>query len=182
MKRTLAALGLSAWLLQGCAVLPPAAPPAGMLQSFALQGRVSVKYDEESLSGRLDWQAGAAADEVLLSTPLGQGIASIRRDPAGVRLSRPDRPAVAAENVEALTEAELGFRLPLSGLRYWVQASPDPARASEVRRNAAGGVERILQDGWQIDYLQYQDGRPRKIQVTREGLEIRLVIDAWQTN
>ncbi len=170
-------------LLHACAsVPPPVPPPAGMAQAFAMQGRVSVQYGEQSLSGQLSWQANAAGDEVLLSSPLGQGLASISRDARGVRLVRPGEAAVVAENVELLTQSELGFRLPLSGLRYWIQARPDPARASEVRRNAAGGVEQIAQDGWKIDYLQFHENRPRKMQVTREGLDIRLVIDEWRTN
>lgn len=169
-------------LLQGCASLSPASRPAEILQAFSLQGRVSVKYGEESMSGQLNWQAQAASDEVLLSSPLGQGLASISRDELGVSLTRPGEPAVVAENVEMLTQSELGFRLPLSGLRFWIQARPDPERASEVRFNAAGGVEQIAQDGWRIDYLEFQENRPRKIHVSREDLEIRLVIDAWQTN
>lgn len=168
-------------LLHGCAGVPAPRPPeAEVLQAFTLQGRVSVRYGEQSLSGQLNWRADAAGDEVLLSSPLGQGLASILRDDRGVALMKPGVPTVTAENVEALTQSELGFRLPLSGLRYWIQARPDPARASEVRRNADGGVEQIAQDGWKIDYLQFQENRPRKLHVAREGLEIRLVIDAWQ--
>lgn len=169
--------------LHGCAGVPPQDMPAAeALQAFTLQGRVSVRYGEESLSGQLNWRAYATGDEVLLSSPLGQGLASISRNEAGVTLTRPGEPAVSAENVEMLTQSELGFRLPLSGLRYWIQARPDPARANRVRLNADGRAEQIAQDGWKIDYLQFQEARPRKIHVTREGLEIRLVIDEWQTN
>lgn len=153
-----------------------------VLQSFGLQGRVSVQYDEQSLSGQITWQASADSDEVLLSSPLGQGIASINRNALGVTLTRPGEPMLAAENVEALTQKALGFSLPLSGLRYWIQAKADPLSPGDVRVNAGGVVEQIVQDGWKIDYLQYSENRPRKIHVTRQGLEIRLVIDAWQTN
>jgi outer membrane lipoprotein LolB len=173
---------LSFLLLYGCVSVPPASRPSPLMQAFTLQGRVSVQYDEQSLTGQLRWRADGKTDEVLLSTPLGQGIASISRNEQQVTLVRPDEPSVSAENVEDLTQSTLGFRLPLSGLRYWIQARPDPARASEVRANSAGGVEQISQDGWKIDYLQYVENRPRKIHVTREGLEIRLVIDEWQMN
>lgn len=169
-------------LLQACASVPPAGPPAGTPQVFAMQGRVSVQYGDQSLSGQLHWVAEAASDEVLLSSPLGQGVAGISRNNQGVRLTRPGEPPVMAENVEDLTQSVLGFRLPLAGLRYWIQAKPDPARHSVVRLDAGGGVERIVQDGWQIDYPQYDQNRPRKIHVTREGLEIRLVIDEWRVN
>ena len=170
-------------LLHGCASVPsPQQPVVQVWQSFSLAARVSVRYGEESLSGQMHWRAGAGGDEVLLSSPLGQGLASINRNEAGVTLTRPGAATVVAENVEMLTQSELGFRLPLSGLRYWIQAGPDPARESRVRRDAGGGVAQIAQDGWKIDYLEFSENRPRKIHVTREGLEIRLVIDSWQTN
>lgn len=176
---------LAVFALQGCVTAPSPAPSPvpslEMLQSFSLQGRVSVQYDEQSLSGQMSWTANAQGDEVLLSSPLGQGLASIRKNELGVVLMRPGEPVLAAENVEALTQKALGFRLPLSGLRFWIQARPDPSSKSEMRVNSAGSVEQIAQDGWKIDYLQYSENRPRKIHVIREGLEIRLVIDAWQT-
>ncbi len=180
----------SGWLLAlmplalfGCASVSPSVRlPADAVQAFALQGRASVHYGVESLSGQLDWQAGATSDEVLLSSPLGQGIVGIERHEGSVSLIRPGQPTVTAESVEMLTQSELGFRLPLSGLRYWVQARPDPARANRVRLNAAGGVEQIAQDGWVIDYLEFHGNHPRKIHISREDLEIRLVIDQWRTN
>lgn len=192
MRRYLVVASL---LLNGCAsVTPPTTPlPAesakaveprhpAVLQSFSLQGRVSVQYDEQSLSGQINWKAGAEQDDVLLSSPLGQGLARIQGNAVGVILSRPGEPDIGAENVESLTQKALGFRLPLSGLRFWVQANPDPASASELNVSPAGIVEGITQDGWKIDYLQYSENRPRKIHVTREGLQIRLVIDEWKTN
>lgn len=176
-------------LLNACASLPPPAkqPPAEpalskVLQTFSLQGRVSVQYDAQSMSGQINWQASAGSDEVLLSSPLGQGLASISRNDHVVILARPGEATLVAESVEALTQKALGFRLPLSGLRYWIQALSDPSSASEIRANSAGVVEQIIQDGWKIDYLQFSEKRPRKIHVTREGLDIRLVIDSWQTN
>ena len=46
--------------------------------------------------------------------------------------------------------------------------------------SAAGRLARLKQDGWTIDYLQYAtDSRPRKLTVSREELEIRLVADSW---
>ena len=179
MRRILFAMLL---LLHACASVPPPGPPAELPPVFALQGRVSVQYGEQALSGLLHWRAGQAGDDFLLSSPLGQGLFSISSDDRGVTLTRPGEPAVTAESMEALSQSALGFPLPLAGLRFWIQARPDPASASAIHRNAAGGVEQISQDGWQIDYLQYRENRPRKIHVTREGLEIRLVIDEWSSN
>lgn len=171
-------------LLHACASVQL---PAGKAQQsvFDVQARVSVQYSEEQLSGLLHWRAevdhvGAELDEVLLSSPLGQGLARITRDAGGVMLVRPGEPDVTAENAEKLTESTLGFRLPLNGLRYWIQAKPDTARENHVTQNTSGEITQIVQDGWTIDYLQYRESRPRKINVRREGIQIRLVIDEWR--
>jgi outer membrane lipoprotein LolB len=164
-------------LVQACATIEP---PGEKALLFAVQGRISVQYGEQSMSGLLNWQAEPASDEILLSSPLGQGLASITRDASGLSLTRPGQPTATAESAEDLTESTLGFRLPLSGLRYWIQGKAYPERASSVRLGEAGEFQQIIQDDWTIDYLEYRESLPRKINVKREGMQIRLVIDEWQ--
>lgn len=169
-------------LLQACTSTGPVYPVAPEVKAFTLNGRVSVKHGEETFSGFLDWAADVLRDELLFSNPLGQGVASLTRSSGGVTLTPAGKQAIYAETADELTEKALGFRLPLAGLRFWVQGLPDPARPFESTVSDNGGIAQLRQDGWVIDYLQYRENRPRKIYVTREGLEIRLVIDEWQAN
>ena len=178
---------LLALTLGGCASLPESPPAASGLLAPAgwiLQGRIGVQSGEQSLSGQIHWRHYADADEVLMTSPLGQGVARIVRDAEGVMLEVPNRPARRARNAETLTRETLGYVLPVAGLAWWVQGRPDPARAFEASRDEVGRLTQLKQDGWTIDYLQYSadaPARPRKLVVTREGLEIRLVADSWQT-
>lgn len=158
----------------------PSVEPA--MKSFSLNGRISVQHGEDSFSGTLDWAANGRIDELLFSTPLGQGIASLTRTPEGVVLTPAGKQPVHAQTADDLTEKTLGFRLPLAGLRFWIQGHPDPKRPHQFTITENGGIAQIRQDGWVIDYLQFRENRPRKIHVTREGLEIRMVIDQWQAN
>lgn len=176
----LLALGLG-----GCAALPPATPPAaGTLAAesgWAFIGRIGVQSAEQSLSGQLHWQHQADRDELLMLTPLGQGAGRIVRDAEGVTLELPGQPMQRASDAEALTRALLGYALPVSGLAWWIQARPDPSTAFEADRDAAGRLLQLRQSGWVIDYLQYtENGRPRRLVLAREGLQIRLVADSWQ--
>lgn len=186
MMRKTAALAL-ALALGGCASIPPAVPVerhTALAEGWTLQGRIGVQTAEQSLSGHIHWKHRADTDEVLMTSPLGQGVARILRDPEGVTLEVPNQPARRAPDAESLTHAVLGYGLPVSGLAWWVQARPAPDRAFETTRDATGRVAQIKQDGWVIDYLQYADdapARPRKLLVAREGLEIRLVTDTWKS-
>jgi len=168
--------------LQACTSLGPSSPVGQVFETFTLNGRISVRHVEDSFSGSLDWMASAGRDELLFSTPLGQGIASLTRTAEGVILTPAGKETIHAQTADELTEKALGFRLPLAGLRFWIQGHPDPKRPFESTGTENGGITRLVQDGWVIDYLQYRENRPRKIHVTRDDLEIRLVIDKWQTN
>jgi outer membrane lipoprotein LolB len=173
--------------LTGCAAVAPrsVAPPVEMAiaPAWSLQGRISVRTGEESLSGQLQWRHQLDADTLMLASPLGQGVAKIARDAAGVVLELPGEPARQAQTVEALTEDALGYALPVAGLVYWVQANADPASHHDITRDDQGRPARISQDGWTIEYLQYfsdNPRQPRKMRLLRDDLEIRLVTDTWQ--
>lgn len=169
-------------VVAGCAT-PIAGPPVATPSwpaNWTLQGRIGIQTDEQSMSGNIRWRHHAETDEVLMTSPLGQGVARIVRDADGVLLEMPNRPPLRAPDAESLTRDALGYELPVAGLVWWVQGRPAPGRAAEVRHATAGQLSRLRQDGWVIDYLQYTaDARPRKLVVAREGLEIRLVADSW---
>ena len=185
MARRTAALAL-ALALGGCVStpsVPPAETRAALSDNWILQGRISIRTAEQSLSGQIHWKHRSETDELLMTSPLGQGVARIQRDAAGVTLEVPNQAVRRAADAESLTRAVLGYGLPVSGLTWWVQARPVPDRAFEATRDGAGRIAQLKQDGWVIDYLQYADdvpARPRKLAVAREGLEIRLVADSWQ--
>jgi outer membrane lipoprotein LolB len=182
MGRLLALLLLA--VTAGCAT-PPAGPVAAVAPlstNWTLQGRIGIQTGEQSLAGNIRWRHRADMDEVLMTTPLGQGVARIVRDAEGVLLEVPNQPPRRAPDAESLTREALGYALPVAGLVWWVQGRPDPGSASEASHAPAGRLTRLRQDGWVIDYLQYAaDARPRKLVVARDGLEIRLVADSWQT-
>ena len=174
-------------LLTACAT--PRAPvqvPAPVITQdtpWALQGRIAIKAGENSQSGQLQWQHRPGHESLLLLSPLGQGVARIVSDTDGVTLEIPNKPVRRAPDAESLTREALGVALPLSGLSHWILARPDPLRPQEQTLDAAGRVAQIRQDGWVIDYPQYMsdtDARPRKLNITRNDLEIRLVIDKWE--
>lgn len=169
------ALGFAvAALLSACATLTEAPIPSG---GFELSGRVAVRYAKEALSGRLFWRHSDDADELLITSPLGQGLARVTRVNGGFLLVAGDGREYRATDAESLTEQALGWRLPLAGLSDWVQGRP--SRSGPYERLGDTGQE-LRQDGWLVAYEEYRDGRPLKLRLTREGLEIRLIVDQWK--
>jgi outer membrane lipoprotein LolB len=146
---------------------------------FELVGRVAVRYGSEGASGRIAWRHSPASDELLITSPLGQGIARITRRGGEVKLVTADQKEYEASDAESLTERVLGWRLPLAGLPDWVQGRADPARAAEVTRDARARLSELRQDDWRVEYQEYEGARPSKLRISRADLEIRLVVDQW---
>lgn len=170
-------------LLAGCATLEQRPAPAGPVgDAFQLLGRVAVKYGSEAASGKISWQHDAASDDLLISTPLGQGLARIVRSDAMVSLTTSDQKVYQASDVEALTGQVLGWRLPLAGLPDWVRGRASAGVPAQTRLDSAQRLAELRQSGWLVEFLDYDaaKGLPVRLRLSREDMEIRLVIDEWR--
>lgn len=152
--------------------------------AFRLEGRVAVKAGEESFSGGLVWQRDSTSEELLLRTPLGQGVAELRGDSSGMELKDAEGRLYYAADVDALVRRALGLELPLRGLAWWVVGLPRPEVTYRAIPDADGHLAELAQDGWQIQFSRYaaHSGRqlPGKLVAQRgENMEVRVVVDAW---
>lgn len=181
-----------AWLvlLGGCALLPPApAPVARPAQaesaSFALNGRIAIKHDGTRHSAGLRWTHLARSDEILLLNPLGQTAARVYRDAQRATLDDGDK-HYQADDVESLMQQVLHWHLPLSGLHHWVLGLADTASPAQIERADNGQITMLHQDGWEVRYLRYADTKPEslptRLQLSREDLQVQLLIDEWEWN
>jgi outer membrane lipoprotein LolB len=148
---------------------------------FELSGRIAVRFKDESSTGNFAWRHGARNDEVMITSPLGQGVARIVRDGEAVTLTDSEGREHRAADAEALTEEKLGFRLPLAGMADWVRARPGPG-PSQVRKDGAGRIAELEQSGWKIEYQEWgADGKlPARMRLTYPGIELRLAIAQWK--
>jgi outer membrane lipoprotein LolB len=179
--RSLCAAAAATLLLVACAA------PSFVLRmpgvNFELAARIAVKYGNEATSGNLAWRHGISDDELLITSPLGQGVARIVRTGGEAVLTTSDGREQRAADAETLTEQALGFRLPLAGLADWVRGRParDPEpEPTRERRDAAGRLAELEQSGWKIRYLEYADALPSRLTLTYPGLELRLAISDWK--
>ncbi len=166
-------------LLAGCAA-PGLLLPAADAE-FELSGRIAVRYRDDAGSGNITWRHGARTDEMLLTTPFGQGIARLARVGDEITLTAQDGREFKAADAESITERVLGFRLPLRGLAAWVRGRPAPEPAPTQRRNdGAGRLVELEQSGWRIEYLEYEGKLPSRLTLTFPGLELRLAVSEWK--
>jgi outer membrane lipoprotein LolB len=169
MRVFLLGLLTSLWLM-GCASVPSAIvrPPASEITQFALLGRLAVRQGEARYHVNIDWRHTPASDEILLATPLGQGVAEILRSPAGAQLTLADKRSYAAADMAALAEQVFGFPLPLTSVVRWLLGAND--------------VERLL-DGWAMRVVERESAAehalPTLIELERDDVAVRLKITEW---
>lgn len=133
---------------------------------FDLLGRIAARYRDDGFTGNVNWRHAANGDEMLITTPLGQGVARILRQGDAVQLTTAEGKEFRAADSESLTEQVLGFRLPIEGLADWVQGKPSPALESR---------------GWKVEYLQRDEqNRPRLMRMTYQGVEVRFAVTEWR--
>ncbi|MGN6388439.1 MAG: outer membrane lipoprotein LolB [Burkholderiaceae bacterium] len=195
---------LGAALVGGCAsVTAPPAPaslPAAVAarpyhQSIAIDGRLSVRYQQDgrdqALHGGFEWRQSPGRVAIALRSPLGQTLATIAVTPDEATLVRAGEPPRRAADADALAASALGWPLPVAGLRDWLQgfataadgrrfvALPDQASSVVTR---AGG--RLTYDDWRQDDPAAPP-HPHRLDASRSTeqageVALRIVIDRWQ--
>lgn len=198
-----------ACLLAGCAtgpsvapVTPQALPPAAVssslqrftrlqaLPAFALEAKLAVQYADKGYTARLQWQHTLAEDHLQIYSPLGQQVAEITRNDAGVSLTDQAGKVHHAADVDGLTERLLGWRLPLAGLSVWVLAAPrldSPYQINYLAATTPPLPAAVLQDQWQINYDEYrptmlahgEEQLPSTIRLQQQTVRLKLVIQHW---
>jgi outer membrane lipoprotein LolB len=164
-------------LAGGCAQLETKAP---LDVEFDLAGRLAARYGNEAFSGNLAWRHARSADEMLISSTMGAGVARLVRDGSSVVLTTAEPKEYKASDAEALTEEVLGFRLPLTGLADWVRGRPSTESPASAEYSPDGRLRSLKQQGWNIEYLEYAGDLPSRMRLTYPNIELRLAISQWK--
>jgi outer membrane lipoprotein LolB len=159
--------------------------------SIDLSGRLSVNYQKdgrpESLNGNFDWAQQPGAIDVALMSPLGQIVAKINVKPDAATLTQGGQPPRTASDIDSLTQQTLGWPLPVSGLRDWLQGYALDAQGQRFRASPSNSSV-TTKDGWRLRFLEWQDAAarepvPRLIHAERsavgdiQDLSIRIVVN-----
>lgn len=154
------------------------------IESWELQGKLGIRSPGESGSGTLFWLQRNNYYDIRLSGPLGRGATRIQGDSKQTTLEVAGREPVSAESAEALLEQQIGWRLPVEQLLWWVRGLPAPDTASRLQLDTHSRLARLSQSGWQVEYSRYQQigevELPQRLQISGHDLLLTLVITDWK--
>ena len=189
MSRPRAFAGVLAVLvLAGCATVAtsPTAPPATAVTAFDVAGRLSARRGSEGVSVHFTWRHAPDFDRLDIATPLGQVVARLTGDAAGVRVERPNEAEKSYADWGELTRDVLGVAIPVDGLASWIVGTPAASSGFDFERDAQGRPLVLRQQGWEIVYA-YGDERatrPSRLVMRYPGsepIEVRIVVSAgWR--
>ncbi|AQZ93546.1 lipoprotein insertase outer membrane protein LolB [Halopseudomonas phragmitis] len=153
------------------------------LTAWTLQGKIGVRAPQESGSGTLFWLQQQDYYDIRLSGPLGRGATRIQGDREGIVLDIAGQQTLRAASAEDLLEQEIGWRLPVDHLLWWVRGLPAPDSPSRLQLDTESRLARLSQSGWTIEYSRYQQvgerQLPQRLQLSGHDVLLTLVVTQW---
>lgn len=167
-------------LLSSCSLLPTTAPepellPGPPVEHFQISGRAMLRHQQRLDHFRFDWSHDPRRDELMITSPFGQGLAQIVSTETRAELRWPEGRTEQAANLPTLASQLFGQPIPLGELSEWLRGA---------RAQRSGQI-----DGWQItvesirrvsgaaDSKDSSHVLPKTLNIRRDDTLLRLVVD-----
>ncbi len=187
-------------ILSGCTTLSPSSQQASEfeqweshkthlsgLKHWQMDSRIFIQTKDDGFSSGIRWIQQDQSYQLRFSAPFSQGIYHLTGDPENVSIRLPDNTEQSAKDPESLMEETLGFKLPVSGLSYWLRGLPypdDPDRDIILDNNER--LAELKQAGWEIKISRYIHKNeyylPTKLTMENKHLKLKMVVNEWNVS
>lgn len=180
-------------LAGGCVTQPPLLTSStdldksrlDQLLDWGLKARIAISHANEGWNASLFWEQNHEQYVMRIVAPLGQKTLLITGDKQGAQLQISGQASQWAEDLELVLEQEIGVRLPLNHLRFWVKGRHNPAQGvTQQQYDAHSRLQSFSQDGWHVSIGRYAAVAdvvlPQKIFIEKATTSVRMVISEWQ--
>ena len=155
------------------------------LNSWKIKGVLGIIYNNKAESANYIYTQDGDEFSIKLYGPLGIGSVQIKGDSNQVTLENSKGQKIQAKDVKSLMIEQLGWYVPVDGLKYWIKGVAIPSIKYKSKLNHNNLVEMLEQNGWNISYKSYKfvDSKyplPSRIRMSRDNLIIKIVIKSWQ--
>ena len=155
------------------------------ITKWKIGGVIGIIYNDKAESANYIYSQDGNKFDIKIYGPLGVGSIEISGNNFEVTLTNSKGQSKTANNVKSLMLDELGWYVPIQGLKYWIKATVEPNLPVEIKTDSNNLFSRLSQQGWQISYSNYQVINhkyplPAKMRMSQNGLIIKIAIKSWQ--
>ena len=152
---------------------------------------INGEVDDEVYPVGINWSRQQEHFSMVIEAPFGQGVFRIESNVSTdknkqFKLTLADGKYRLGVTPEALLVDQLGWSIPVSGLKSWIKGLPQPDVESSYEIYGSGRLKSLRQNGWLINYLAYfseekQAQRlPKRMYLKHDNLGIKIVIERWE--
>lgn len=148
---------------------------------WSLRGRLGVSDGRDSGSGSLEWAQRGDVFRFTVHAPVTGKTWILSGTPSQAVLSGLRPAPIEGRDARELLARELDWDVPVAQLVDWVRGRRAPGEA-RVEFRADGLPAAITQDGWRVEFLEYDDSAlplPRRLYASSGSRKVRLAIRAW---
>ena len=156
---------ISVFTLASCAVKPvKEIEPVGWQQRQAalaaidqwkMRSRIGIRSKQASGSATLIWDEKTSERQLRLIGPLGGGVIHLQQDSTGASIKDSKGKTWQAHNAGNLIYSVTGWRIPVSGLRWWLLGMTEPGSEADYTLDDSMRLQSIKQDGWTVTLNRY---------------------------
>ncbi len=155
---------------------------------WSAKGRISIVNEQDNWYAKFNWDQQYDDFQISFTGPLGATELQISQVKKQTILETPSGKK-QGNNLEQLIYQEVGWKFPVSSLKYWLQGKANPDMLADIHYNDQKQIKEIIQAGWRIEYskrmlIKYPSGKqillPKKIVAIGKNMKIKLIITQWQ--
>ena len=156
------------------------------LRNWSLLGTLAVRSGGDASRVTMRWRQTRDSYLVRFMGPLGVGLFEIEGSATAVEARFPNGRRASAASPEVLLEQEIGWSVPLQGLRHWIVGAPAPdGTTPKMEIDDHGRLARLEQAGWTVIYERYGDfddlALPERIRFSNASVDATVVVRRWKT-
>lgn len=150
---------------------------------WRLAGRLAVSNEADGGSGSFSWKTAGTDSRMDFHGALGRGAWRLIADSNGAELELADGTVRRADSVEKLVRMQVGWKIPVENLAWWVRGLAAPGKITRQALDEQGNLSELLQGGWIIKYGNYRNfegvNLPVKLTAHQSDWKVKLAIREW---
>jgi len=159
------------------------------MQTWSMGGRSALRFKGNAWTFGLNWvQRNRQQYSLQIRNPITGTVVGILDQSVGRATLKSRGKVSTGPDAERLLQQELGVKMPVNGMPYWIRGVMAPQYpVGQVVLDAKGRPKKIVQAGWVMEYFNYRglgfDALPGKVNISRkqEQVNVRILAKQWKT-